>query len=531
MTQIFIISGTSWTVPLDWNSANNSIETIGGGGGGQSANPDFAGSGGGGGGYSKISNLSLSGGGSITVQVGAAGSPNSAGGDTYFNGTNLAASSVGAKGGAAGSNASGGTGGNQAFGIGTTKYSGGNGGTDNGNPYGGAGGGGAAGPNGNGSRGGGQTTGVTGGGGGGGNGGGISTAGQSADGSSNIGGSGGLAIDGSAGGSGGATRGATLGGTGLHGSGGGGGGGGDGGSATASSGGAGGAGVEFDPTHGSGGGGGGGGGYFSATPGNGGPGGSYGGGGGGGGSPTGPIFGLGGAGSAGIILVTYTPGGITVTADSRLAPECQTAGIKNEPVGIGFELITKDIKRTNLEEIGGASSGALTPIENLHMTSRDTALPTEGLGAASLTADALLRLEHLGSRQSDSITQAEFDSRIFTITGFAEEALGKWVRDTATTIEYSAGLRSDLAIRSELVSQLPQGMRTSTEILGALKHEVLSPSESLSTGVRVIIGSPLAAEFADPPALLLVSPGRVSRSPGKIRILAGPGSAHPLRGQ
>ena len=120
MTQIFIISGTSWTVPLDWNSANNSIETIGGGGGGQSANPDFAGSGGGGGGYSKISNLSLSGGGSITVQVGAAGSPNSAGGDTYFNGINLAASSVGAKGGAAGSNASGGTGGNQAFGIGTT---------------------------------------------------------------------------------------------------------------------------------------------------------------------------------------------------------------------------------------------------------------------------------------------------------------------------------------------------------------------------------------------------------------------------
>jgi hypothetical protein len=34
VTQIFIISGTSWTVPSDWNSSNNTIETIGGGGGG-----------------------------------------------------------------------------------------------------------------------------------------------------------------------------------------------------------------------------------------------------------------------------------------------------------------------------------------------------------------------------------------------------------------------------------------------------------------------------------------------------------------
>jgi hypothetical protein len=184
-----------------------------------------------------------------------------------------------------------------------------------------------------------------------------------------------------------------------------------------------------------------------------------------------------------------------------------------------------------LEESGSTSSDAIASIESLHVTPRDTALPTEWLGAASLTADILLRLEHLGSRRSDSMTQAEFDPRIFTISGLAEEALGKSLHDTATTVEYSARLRSDLAIRSELVSQLPHDTRTSTEILGSLTHEALSPSESLSAGVRVIIGSPLATEFADPPALLLVSPGRLSRSPGKIRILAGPGSAHPLRGQ
>ena len=30
-TRVFITSGTSWTVPSDWNSANNTIEVIGGG--------------------------------------------------------------------------------------------------------------------------------------------------------------------------------------------------------------------------------------------------------------------------------------------------------------------------------------------------------------------------------------------------------------------------------------------------------------------------------------------------------------------
>jgi hypothetical protein len=65
MTQIFIVSGTSWTVPGDWSNTNT-IETIGGGGGGGTGSSD-AGSGGGGGAYSKITNLGgLSG--SITVR-------------------------------------------------------------------------------------------------------------------------------------------------------------------------------------------------------------------------------------------------------------------------------------------------------------------------------------------------------------------------------------------------------------------------------------------------------------------------------
>ena len=97
MTQIFIVSGTSWTVPGDWSNSNT-IETIGGGGGGGTANSVGSGTGGGGGGYSKITNLSgLSG--SITLSVGSGGSSGAAGGDTWFNGASIGASSVGAKGG------------------------------------------------------------------------------------------------------------------------------------------------------------------------------------------------------------------------------------------------------------------------------------------------------------------------------------------------------------------------------------------------------------------------------------------------
>jgi hypothetical protein len=31
-TTIYLTSGSTWTVPSDWNSANNTIEVIGGGG-------------------------------------------------------------------------------------------------------------------------------------------------------------------------------------------------------------------------------------------------------------------------------------------------------------------------------------------------------------------------------------------------------------------------------------------------------------------------------------------------------------------
>lgn len=171
-------SNQTFNIPGNWNSTQigpsgfaNKIETIGAGGSGGaiSVNDPDGGTitGGGGGGYSAITNLVLIPGGTLTYRIGAGGAAITAaflasgtgnpGGDTWFNGTTLVGSSVGAKGGGGGNFSiatfnSGATGGPASSGVGTTKNSGGNSGnaTTSGDPVSCSGGGGAAGPNGNG---------------------------------------------------------------------------------------------------------------------------------------------------------------------------------------------------------------------------------------------------------------------------------------------------------------------------------------------------------------------------------------------
>ncbi len=150
--RIFLTTGTSVTIPGDWNSASNTVEVIGAGGGGGAVNG--AGNGGGGGGaYSKTSNLALTAGTSVAYGVGVGGTAGSnssggSGGNTFFNGTaGSGNNSVQANGGGGGGNASGGTAGTVVNGTG---FSGGVG-------AGPGAGGGAAGPNGAGNAGGNPT--------------------------------------------------------------------------------------------------------------------------------------------------------------------------------------------------------------------------------------------------------------------------------------------------------------------------------------------------------------------------------------
>lgn len=123
-TGVYLTSGTTWTVPANWNPANNTIEAIGGGVNGADDNST------GGGGYSEISNLALTSGSTVTNAVGAggsgAGAPSGNGGATYFNGTSCSTASVCAAGGQNSASGSG-KGGQASAGVGTVKYLGGNG--------------------------------------------------------------------------------------------------------------------------------------------------------------------------------------------------------------------------------------------------------------------------------------------------------------------------------------------------------------------------------------------------------------------
>lgn len=187
--QITNTATTSWTVPSDWDSANNKIHLFGGGGGGRSGtastNNRAAGGGGGGGGYTLVEDFSSSPGTSITIAVGVGGTSGpvaTAGGNTTWNaGANVAG------GGQPGTAATTPTSAGGAGGTGT--YAGGSGGagafgTAASTGYGGGGGGGAGGPNGTGGNGGNgfgsSTSGNIAGGGGGGNGGGTNGGNASA---------------------------------------------------------------------------------------------------------------------------------------------------------------------------------------------------------------------------------------------------------------------------------------------------------------------------------------------------------------
>lgn len=128
---IVLTSGTSWTVPVDWNSTNNAIHVIGGGGGAENG-------GGGGGAYAKAMNVALTPSASVAYAVGAAGTSGAtatAGGSTYFCDSTSDCASIlglsvvaGADGGSPAVDGSGGKGGSDLDSFGDVVYSGGDGG-------------------------------------------------------------------------------------------------------------------------------------------------------------------------------------------------------------------------------------------------------------------------------------------------------------------------------------------------------------------------------------------------------------------
>lgn len=150
---ITLTSGSSWTVPSDWNNASNTIDVYGGGGAGGAA-PVAVGAGGGGGAFSRKNNATLTPSASIPISVGAGGTPNfgtstgNPGADTWFSSTGYLLAK-GGFGGSPGNSGGGGSGGFASSGVGDLKYSGGAAANAGSGTY----AGGAAGPSGNGAAG------------------------------------------------------------------------------------------------------------------------------------------------------------------------------------------------------------------------------------------------------------------------------------------------------------------------------------------------------------------------------------------
>ena len=76
--RIFLIAGSTWTVPADWKNTDNRIELIGGGGGGASTGAAWDPVGGGGGAYVRLTDVALTPGSVVSIRVGSPGSAGAA---------------------------------------------------------------------------------------------------------------------------------------------------------------------------------------------------------------------------------------------------------------------------------------------------------------------------------------------------------------------------------------------------------------------------------------------------------------------
>ena len=415
-TVIYLTSGSSWTVPADWNNSANSIEVIGGGGAGYSKYDSSSGygGGGGGGGYSKLSNLTLTPGNSVGYAVGLGGTSEGAGGgNTYFcnsisNCTAIGASAVrvaAAGGGGGYSDGGGGAGAATTSAKGDVKSVGGAGGNGYSHP---GGGGGAGGPFGVGAAGYSGTGSYTSSGGGGGGGGAAAT--------SNVGGNNHLGSGGGA--------------TGAAGTAGGGG----GGATSSLAGGAGGPGSEWNSTHGSGGGGG------SAMasgasliPGNGG---LYGGGGAGGGNSN---F---GSGAAGIIVITYTPAPVGTTYPVTAAD----SGSFTDTIAVAHSFAKADSETTTIADSLAILTYRAKATSDDITLSDSIVLSVGRLDAGSIFTDVFTRSNSstLGSSWAQPVGQMAISNN----TAIATAVSGIALATVSSTYHFGSDQYATIAVAS-----------------------------------------------------------------------------------
>lgn len=484
---ILLTSGTSWTVPSDYDtSVAATFVAIGAGGGGgnsSGSNGTNSKSGGGGGAFS-LGTKTLTVGATVYLSIGAGGqggqtsnTNGSAGGDTWVNWTSNAAPTTStdgvlAKGGQGGQTTTTGTGGASGSGVGTTLSSGGDGGLGYATSYRGGGGGGSAASNlGVGRAGGRGFNSALGSGGGGGGG----TGGVGGTATTNNGANGGLTYSGAAGGTGGAT--ATAGTNG----------GGGGGTALINNAGAGGAGTEYYSTSGTAGAGGGGGGSGGGgnTTGRGGNGGLYGGGGGASGASNGTAN-PGGNGAQGAVLVTYTAtsstyywvGGTGTWNASNAANWASTSGGAG---GAGIPGLVDDV-------IFNSSSGASATITISGATCRSVTI--SGTTGMVFTGTGTWSVAGSMSLPSTGLTVSGYTGALT----FSSTATGQTITTNGLSLACSInfnGVSGGWALGSSLTCTNASGLTLTNGSLDANLYNITAVSFTTATGTKTLVASNL----------------------------------------
>jgi len=101
----------------------------------------------------------------------------------------------------------------------------------------------------------------------------------------------------------------------------------------------------------------------------------------------------------------------------------------------------------------------------------------------------------------------------------------------AVAVEQLSKLPVDTRLCSELRNLIATGQRFGIEVLAIRPAEAMLVLETLVSGAKIATDAALYIEWADPPAPVpVVGSDRLLRSPGKVRVLAGPASLQRLRG-
>ncbi|MGB9645068.1 MAG: hypothetical protein WCB44_08060 [Stellaceae bacterium] len=192
----------------------------------------------------------------------------------------------------------------------------------------------------------------------------------------------------------------------------------------------------------------------------------------------------------------------TISAAAPSALEFQAIGGRSDLASIQFDQIVSSDSWLLAEALGGVKRSNRSPINSGFLVGADLWATAEWAAAAVITADTPVQLEMAAS----------------------------WRTDTALHAECGRRLASDEPCQFEVLRTLAGDTGARNELNATLSVDGLAILEWLTGGALIVSEGLLTLEWQGRPALLMVSPGRLLRSPGRIRILAGPGSIRPFRG-